>query len=57
MPKFWIVEDDEEREEFFVDEKSVATFNHDTHGWQGMKDAAKLFENIAKAIGAPFERR
>lgn len=59
VPKFWIEnpDGDEEREEFFVGEKSIATFNHDEHGWQGMRDAGRMFENIAEAVGAKFERR
>jgi hypothetical protein len=59
MPKFWIetTPGGEEQEEFFVGKKSVGCFNHDTHGWQGMRDAEKLFENTAKTLGAAFERR
>lgn len=59
MPKFWIEhpDNDEEREEFFVGEKLVASFNHDEHGWNGMRDAGEMFQKIAKAVGADFERR
>jgi hypothetical protein len=59
MAKFWIEtpDGDEEQTELFVGEKSVGSFNHDQHGWQGMRDAEKLFENIAKALKLPLERR
>lgn len=59
MPKFWIESPggDEERTELFVGERSVGSFNHDEHGWQGMREAERLFENIAKVLGEPFEKR
>ena len=59
MPaKFWIeATPDEESFELFVGETSVGNFNHDTHGWGAMHDVEKLFEKIAKAAGAAFERR
>lgn len=59
MKKFWIEnpDGDEEQVEFYVGEKLVATFDHDTHGWSGMRDAEKLFKNVAQALGAKFEQR
>lgn len=58
MPnKFWIMSKDDEKIEMFVGEKSVGTFDHDTHGWSGMRDAEKFFERIATAVGAKFEKR
>lgn len=59
VPKFWIEhpDQDEEQIELFVGEKSIATLNHDEHGWSGMQAAEKLFEKIAKAVGAKFEKR
>lgn len=59
VSKFWIENPngDEERQEFFVGEKLVASLSHDECGWDGMKSAADLFENVAKAVGAKFERR
>lgn len=58
VPKFWIEtpDGDEEHMELFVGEKSVGSFNHDEHGWSGMNAAKKLFENVAKAVGAPIEQ-
>lgn len=59
IPNFWIENPDgnEEKEEFFVGARPVGSFNHDEHGWDGMKSARDLFESVAKAIGAKFERR
>lgn len=57
MPaKFWIEAANEESIELFVGEKSVGSFNHDTHGWSVMSDVEKLFEAIAKAVDSKFER-
>lgn len=55
--KFWIESKDDEHIELFVGEKSIASFNHDEHGWVGMSAAEKMFEKIAKAVGAKFEKR
>lgn len=43
---------EEERIEFFVNGESVATVNHDQHGWSAMDDIQCMFERIAKAVGA-----
>ena len=57
--KFWIEnpKGDDEKVTLFVDEKSVGTFTHEEHGWAGMKYATSLFERVAEAVGAEFERR
>lgn len=55
--KFWIEQSDEEHIKLFVGEKSIASFNHDEHGWSGMKNAEEIFEKVAKAVGSDFERR
>jgi hypothetical protein len=57
MQKFWIEQTDDETVEMFVGERSVGSFNHDEHGWSGIGEAEKLFENVAKALGANFEKR
>lgn len=56
VAKFWIENLDDETVELFVGEKSVGTFNHDSHGYSSMRDVVKLFEVIAKEVGAKFER-
>lgn len=57
VPKFWIENPDEETTDLFVGEICVGTFNHDSHGYRSMKDVVRLFEKIAKVIGAPVERK
>lgn len=52
--KFWI-EGNSDRVEMFIGEKSVGTFDHDRHGYTGMRDAIKMFEGIAKALGTRYE--
>lgn len=49
---FWIERKDDETVKLFVGENPVGALNHDTHGWQGMQDAEKMFRAIAKAVGA-----
>ncbi|WP_439398762.1 hypothetical protein ACRQ5Q_15290 [Bradyrhizobium sp. PMVTL-01] len=56
MSKFWVENHDDEQIELFVGEKSVGSFNHDTHGYSAMRDVQKLFENIANALGEKFEK-
>ena len=55
-PKFWIENLDDETIELFVGERSVGTFNHDSHGYSAMRDVVKLFEKTAKEVGAKFEQ-
>lgn len=56
-PKFWIEVTGDEKMELFVGEKSIATFDHDEHGFAATFVAAKMFEQVAAAVGSDFERR
>jgi len=56
IPKFWIESSKDDSIELFVGEKSVGTFNHDEHGWQGMRDSEELFIKIANTLGVGVVR-
>ena len=51
-PIFWIQHHDDEHIEFFIDEKSIGSVNHDENGWYGMRVQETMFRSIAKVIGA-----
>jgi hypothetical protein len=57
VPKFWVEKTDDESVEFFVGETPVASFDHDQHGWSGIREAERMFEKVAKAVGAKFESK
>lgn len=46
---------DEETFYVYVDSTWVGGFNHDTHGWDGMRAAKELVINIADALGIEVE--
>ena len=46
-----IARPDEEHLEIFVDDVEVGTFDHDRHGWDGMKSAETLVLRIADQLG------
>lgn len=41
--------------EFYVNDVQVGSADHDSHGWEGMAEARRMFEGIAAQLGVEVQ--
>lgn len=51
------IDHDEERIAVKINGKTIASFNHDEHGWSGMEAVERVVEQMAKALKMEFARK
>lgn len=52
--RIYIDDDGDERCFIRVEEEVIATIDHETYGWSGMRAVIELVEEIAETFGIPI---